>query len=197
MYKITNGNSMIFGYSFNESLNNITIPPSVYKIQFGFHFNQYLYNNKTNTSKLPNHITHLIFGNRFNHHVNNLLNSLPNLIHLHFGASFNRPISNISNLHKLTHLSFSYAFNQSITNLPPNLEYLEVGHSFRQPLVLPQSLTHMIFGYRTTHAGNLNAYYLLKYVIHSCNNQNRAIYDRCDINRHNLLIKQTAFYDLL
>ncbi len=93
---------------------------------------QYLrYSNIFNqpVDNLSNSITELIFGNSFNQHVDNLPNSIT---HLTFGNSFNQPVDNLPN--SITHLIFGDYFNQSVNNLPNSLINLEFGLEFNQPI---------------------------------------------------------------
>ncbi len=106
---------------------------------------QYLrYSNIFNqpVDNLSNSITELIFGNSFNQHVDNLPNSIT---HLTFGNSFNQPVDNLPN--SITHLTFGNSFNQPVDNLPNSITHLTFGNSFNQPVDnFPNSITHLTFG---------------------------------------------------
>ncbi len=117
---------------FNQRIDNGALIESLTHINFGFFFNQQLYD-ENNMS---------------------VLSSLRFLKELTFGYSFNQKLSNPSGLKilpdSLNKLSFGCEFNQTIVPgiLPNSLTHLVFGLEFNKPLVphtLPESLTVFLF----------------------------------------------------
>ncbi|KAN0004325.1 hypothetical protein ACTFIZ_010469 [Dictyostelium cf. discoideum] len=141
--------------SFDQVLDDRTLPKTLIFLEFGWTFNQYLkigdldglsklrvlkfgvsFNNQIQCNVLPNSIEKITFGSSFNQPI--LVNSLPrNLKILKFGSSFNQQI-----------LPSSSLSSESL----PNLLKLKFDSSFNQP-ILPSSLSNSItrLEFRSTH----------------------------------------------
>lgn len=177
------GNFLICRYGFNQPLNTIIIPNHVTKIDLGYHFNQSL-------DDLPTSITYLqILSPEFDQSLDNLPDSIT---YLAVDGIFTNPIKKFPS--NLTHLKLYNSFNHSISHLPYSVTYLKLSKQYDKQIVLdhPENITHLILF--PTQLDLFNPYYLLEY---------RSYYNtftpqgRCIINRHNLKIKQTPFYDLI
>lgn len=143
-------------------------------------------------------LTHLKFDYYFNRSLDNLLRHLQNLTYLYLIGIFNQPITYLPPT--LTHLRLSDHFNQQLHIIPSTLTHLRInlgkntieqminiGDLYNlQVICLPNTHLH---GYKHTNILSY-AYYLLVCDI-------LEAYNRCVINRHNLQIKQTPFYDML
>jgi hypothetical protein len=132
---------LTFGSKFNKPIGLDVLPQNLTYLMFGNCFNQ-----KIEVGVLPQSLTELIFTSKFNKPIG--LEVLPtNLTHLVFGDSFNHRIKENVLPQSLNYLIFS---NNSIYNhqldlniLPSNLTHLYLGKYFNEPIVLPQSLTHL------------------------------------------------------
>lgn len=161
--------------SFDESLSDICIPTNIRKVMFAEYFND-------DISMLPNHITNIILGD-------------------FYGATITKLPTN------LISLDMSGVYKPIITNLPPLLRYLILTPKYSKKLPdFPPDLIELRFGtkyYSNIYEPNkqykyvLNTYYLLKFHIFLKYDMYDDAKLRCKINRHNLVTKQTAFYDVL
>lgn len=143
-----------FGYHFNQSLENVTLPSSIKSIFFGRDFNQSLLNviwptelqsltlgDKFNQSleqvKFPEGLESLEFGRDFNHSLERV--HLPSdLQRLTFGYYFDHNLEEVSLPGKLKSLTFGDRFNRSLekVHFPVSLERLTLGQKFNQSLEL-------------------------------------------------------------
>ncbi|EFA86439.1 hypothetical protein PPL_00231 [Heterostelium album PN500] len=153
-----------FGFFYNHPLKESIIPDGVEEIEFGNDFNQPLeylpwslkrlklggsFNQSIAQEKsLPEGLEQLIFGYHFNQPIP--IGCLPpNLRILTFGCNFNQPIVPAGSIpRQIERLEFGYNFNHPIprdsipstrlyfNSIPANVEYLSLGSSFKQRLLL-------------------------------------------------------------
>ena len=133
---------LTFGSNFNKPIRSNVLPQTLTHLMFGNCFNQQIEENL-----LPQSLTNLVFSSEFNKPIR--INVLPqNLTHLVFGNKFNHKIRQNVIPQSLKYLIFS---NDSIYNhelnteiLSNNLTHLYLGQYFNEPIILPQSLTHLV-----------------------------------------------------
>ena len=140
---LVNLTHLMFGCKFNQPIELGRLPPNLIHLMFDTYFNQ-----KIEANVLPQSLTNLIFtpSSKFNKPIE--LNVLPsNLTHLVFGYKFVRKIKENVLPQSLNYLIFRcssmYNHELDLTILPNNLTYLCLGRYFYEPIVLPQSLTHL------------------------------------------------------
>src|SRR6056297_3499185 len=75
--------------TFNQPLDNVTLPPSLTHLTFGRHFDEPL-----DKVTLPLSLTHLTFGDDFNQPLGKVTLP-PTLTHLTLGENFNRSLDNV------------------------------------------------------------------------------------------------------
>jgi hypothetical protein len=114
---------IIFGSSFNQSLDGLTIP-NIEEIKFGSSFNQSL-----DRLSIPN-IKEITFGDGFNHLFSGTYNYLKKII---LGHSFNQSLNEliIPNIEEIT---FGDGFNQLFSGTYNNLKKITFGDGFNQSL---------------------------------------------------------------
>lgn len=156
-------------------------------------------------------LTHL----RLSDWCNQLIPCIPTLTHLILGPIYNQPLASHPNLE---YLLLGHSYNQQLPILP-SLSVLMIGGQYNQRMDLTQysNLTELsmpltytnIVGSPNLQILSLNwpgltesltisPYYLLEFNTSFAMYFpfNTDVYKRCLINRHNMKLKQTPFYDL-
>ena len=108
---------LIFGETFNRSLERVTLPSSLQSLSFGNYFNQSL-----ERVTLPSSLQSLSFGEKFNQSLGRV--TLPSSLQsLSFGDYFNQSLERVTLPSSLQSLSFGQNFNQSLerVTLPSSL----------------------------------------------------------------------------
>ena len=134
---------IIFGHSFDKSVNNL--PSKLFDLYFGYKFNQnvdnlpsdliiivfgYQFNNPV--SNLPIKLKYLVFGNKFNCRVDSLPESVESIT---FGNNFDYPINNLPNHLKELKFNIFGKYNHVIESLPSELEYLQLNCIYEHKII--------------------------------------------------------------
>ncbi|CAJ1454352.1 unnamed protein product, partial [Effrenium voratum] len=140
----SNLQSLNFGPSFNQSLEDLALPRGLQSLAFGDSFNWTL---DGTLGTLPN-LQSLTFGSEFNRSLDALPSSLRTLT---LGDSFNQSLRGVTLPGSLETLAFGRDFNQSLdgVSLPDALQTLTFGSSFNRSLAsvaLPNGLQTLRFG---------------------------------------------------
>lgn len=115
LLKSTNIKYLIFGYNFNQTVDNL--PNSITYLKFGYNFDQRVDN-------LPKSLKHIVFGNNFCKHVF----TLPPVLSITFGDKFNKPVHNLPNT--VRSIIFGQDFDQNIDILPTCIKSIVFGHKY-------------------------------------------------------------------
>ena len=168
IYSLIEAQVIVFGGGFDESVEGVTWPRGVKRIDFGNNFNQSLdaatlplcleklrfgrgFNKPIDGVRWPDSLRHMTFGNSFNQPIARV-SWAPFLQELRFGSHFNQPVAGIEWPASLQSLSFgTYWFNQPIDEVawPSSLELVMFGVSFDQPITgfaWPESVRFLLLG---------------------------------------------------
>lgn len=124
--------------------------------------------------------------------------------YLKFNYGFNKSLDDVDLPVDTQRIKFTWWFDNNIDALIScqDLSMLYFDVCFNKDIscfyYLP-NLTHVLINRDQNHNAfthMLHTYYLVDFIILCYHTQKLDAYKRCNINKHNLRIKQTAFYDL-
>lgn len=159
--------AIVFGNTFNASVEGVVWPPCVTRLKFGRTFNQDIhrvtwpplledveltgpFDRTINELEWPNSMRKLTLSSVFNQAIDKVVWP-PSLQELTFGMCFNQAIDEAHWPASLQRLRFGHSFNQPVRSVtwPACLQLLVFDFMFDQSVdgvVWPASLTHLSFG---------------------------------------------------
>eukprot|EP00434_Breviolum_minutum_P018353 symbB.v1.2.016193.t2/scaffold1223.1/size130870/6 len=136
--------SLTFSEAFDQSLEYVKLPTGLQQLTFGANFSKSL-----RKTILPSSLQSLTFENPCSENFENIFLP-PGLQCLSLGYLFNQKLQKI-NVPKLKTLIVGEAFNETLEDLPPALENLTLGYRFNRKIhstCLPETLKRLCFGFR-------------------------------------------------